>query len=182
MVLSFACGSHAYSDRPQWQYLVYEALADDYLEKERYLDSVATWQMFVDENGLDPRAPRAHIGMIETLVKADFPSEIRPKKVEFVNRYGMFSQFWSVHGETVRAGYLPTLHDYLAELSKLAHAQAQTSQKRDDYLLAAEWYEQMVATFPDDPSTAEYYFLLGEVYTEAPGTWSGSGRVPAGGA
>lgn len=154
-------------DRPEWQYLVYEALADDYLEKERFLDSVATWQMFVDENGLDARAPSAHIGMIDTLVKADFPSEVRPKKVEFVNRYGVFSQFWSLHGETARADYLPTLHDYLAELSKLAHADAQTSQKRDDYLLAAEWYEQMVATFPSDPATAEYYFLLGEVYTEA---------------
>jgi len=154
-------------DTPAWQYLVYQHLADNYLEQERYLDSVATWQTFIEENGLDPRAPAAHIGMIETLVRADFPSEIRPKKEEFVARYGINSSFWSVHDDAVRAGYLPTLKEYLSELAKLAHAEAQQSKKRDDYLTAADWYEQIVATFPEDASTAEHYFLLGEVYTEA---------------
>ena len=154
-------------DRPDWQYLVYQELADDYLNDERYLDSVATWQTFIEQNSLDPRAPAAHIGMIETLVQADFPSEIRPKKEEFIARYGINSNFWSVHDETARAGYLPTLQDYLSELAKLDHATAQESQKRGDYLQAASWYEQIVATFPGDPAIAEHYFLLGEVYTEA---------------
>lgn len=154
-------------DRPDWQYLVYQELADDYLNDERYLDSVATWQTFIEQNSLDPRAPAAHIGMIRTLVQADFPSEIRPKKEEFIARYGINSNFWSVHDETVRAGYLPTLKDYLGELAKLDHAKAQESEKRNDYLQAASWYEQIVATFPGDPAIAEHYFLLGEVYTEA---------------
>jgi tetratricopeptide (TPR) repeat protein len=154
-------------DRPGWQYLVYQQLADSYLNDERYLDSVATWQTFIEQNGLDPRAPAAHIGMIDTLVSADFPSEIRPKKEEFVTRYGINSSFWGVHDDEVRAGYLPTLKEYLSELAKLAHAEAQESDKRGDYLLAADWYEQIVATFPNDPSIAEHYFLLGEVYTEA---------------
>jgi tetratricopeptide (TPR) repeat protein len=154
-------------DRPRWQYLVYQRLADSYLESERYLDSVATWQTFVEENPLDPRAPAAHIGMIETLARADFPSEIRPLKEAFVARYGISSEFWSFHDESVHEGYLPTLKTYLDELAKLAHAEALESGKRRDYLAAAEWYEQIVATFPDDPASAESYFLLGEVYTQA---------------
>jgi tetratricopeptide (TPR) repeat protein len=153
--------------RPDWQYEVYQALADDYLTNERYLDSVATWQTFIEENSLDPRAPSAHIGMIETLVKADFPSEIQPKKEEFVSRYGIYSQFWAIHDQTVRDGYLPELHTYLKELANLAHGKAQESGRRADYLAAADWYDQIVVTFPEDPSTAEYLFLLGEVYTEA---------------
>ncbi len=153
--------------RPQWQYFAYQTLAEDYLERERFLDSVATWQMFIDENPLDARAPNAHIGMIQTLIEADFPSEVRPKKEMFVRGYGIFSEFWDVHGETARAGYIDTLKEYLDELSKYAHAEAQESGEQADYLAAASWYEELVATFPEDPETAEYVFLLGEVYTEA---------------
>ena len=36
--------------RPDWQYEVYRALADDYLKDERFLDSVATWATFIDQN------------------------------------------------------------------------------------------------------------------------------------
>ncbi len=154
-------------DRPAWQYEVYRSLADDYLADERYLDSVATWQMFIEQNPLDARAPSAHIGMIETLVAADFPSEVQPKKEEFVARYGVYSEFWSIHDDSVRAGYLTELHDYLKELANLAHGKAQETDRAADYLAAAAWYDEIVVTFPDDPSTAEYLFLLGEVYTEA---------------
>lgn len=158
-------------ERPAWQYLAYQTLADDYLAKERFLDSVATWQTFIEHNDLDPRAPRAHIGMIDTLVRADFPSDIQPKKAEFVTRYGIYSKFWDVHDAAVRDTYLATLHDYLSQLAKVAHARAQDEKKRQSkrraYLQAAELYEQIVATFPEDPATAEYYFLLGEVYAQA---------------
>lgn len=165
--------------KPSWQYLVYQSLADDHLEKERYLDSVATWQTFVDENPLDLRAPNAHQGMIDTLVAADFPSEIRPKKRDYVDRYGVRSEFWQVHADADRSAYLPTLKTYLQELASLAHADAQTlaakakGRKRDQqavkaaYLAAADWYEQTVETFPEDVTVADQLFLLGEVYTEA---------------
>lgn len=153
--------------RPGWQYEVYRALADGYLADERYLDSVATWQTFIEQNPLDPRAPSAHIGMIETLVAADFPSEVRPKKEEFVSRYGIHSRFWASHDGAVRAGYESELHAYLRELANLAHGKGQDTGLSADYLAAAAWYEEIVATFPNDPSAAEYLFLLGEVYTEA---------------
>lgn len=154
-------------DRPDWQYEVYRSLADDYLEDERFLDSVATWATFIEQNSLDARAPSAHIGMINTLVEADFPSEVQPKKEEFVARYGIYSQFWSIHDATVREGYVKELHTYLRELANLAHGKAQESELAADYLQAATWYDEIVVTFPEDPSTAEYLFLLGEVYTEA---------------
>jgi outer membrane protein assembly factor BamD (BamD/ComL family) len=153
--------------RPHWQYSVYDALASAYLADERYLDSVNTWQRFVEENSLDARAPNAHTGMIDTLVSADFPSEIRPKKAEFVRRYGITSEFWTVHDAATRDSYSNTLREYLIELAQVAHGEAQTSAKPADYLLAANWYEEIVASFSEDPATAEYVFLLGEVYTEA---------------
>lgn len=153
--------------RPGWQYLAYQALADDYHQRERYLDSVATWQAFIDENPLDPRAPSAHLGMIETLLAADFPSEVQPKKVAFVRGYGVNSEFWAVHGPEVRGAYLEPLQAFLEELAKTSHASAQETGERATYRNAAEWYEELIETFPENPDTAEYLFLLGEVYTEA---------------
>jgi tetratricopeptide (TPR) repeat protein len=153
--------------RPGWQYLAYQALADDYHRRERHLDSVATWETFVDQNPLDARAPNAHLGMIQTLLAADFPSEVQPKKEAFVRRYGVRSEFWAVHGPDVRTTYLGPLQEFLEELASSSHAGAQATGERATYLTAAGWYEELVATFPENPDTAEYLFLLGEVYTEA---------------
>ena len=175
--------------RPHWQYLAYERLAADYFDKSRFLDSVQTWQTFVEHNSLDARAPGAHIGMIQTLIDAGFPSDVLPKKEEFILRYGVYSEFWQHHPSQVRETYLPTLHDYLTEIATLAHAKAQNpeghllkasargskrdkrkisdEQRRELFLSAAGWYDQIVITFPDDPRTAEYLLLLGESYAEA---------------
>ncbi|MEM1434728.1 MAG: tetratricopeptide repeat protein [Pseudomonadota bacterium] len=162
--------------RPSWQYLVYERLAVEYADDERFLDSVATWQVFVDENPLDIRAPNAHRGMIDTLLAADFPSEVEPRKRDFVERYGVRSEFWQVHQPQQRAddtdSYLPTLKTYLDELAAVSHADAQalkdgTRRRADAFRVAADWYEQIIETFPTDPTVAEKLFLLGEVYTEA---------------
>ncbi len=153
--------------KPVWQHRVYERLAEDLQAQERYLDSVATLETFIVNNSLDRRAPVFNKRIIDTLIAADFPSEIRPRKEDFVSRYGVYSEFWQVHGEAERADYMGTLKDYLAELSKLNHAEAQASRVPGDYLKAAGYYEQIVATFPNDPAVADNLFLLGEVYTEA---------------
>ena len=175
--------------KPQWQYLAYQRLADDFSAKERYLDNVATWQTFIEHNSLDIRAPAAHQGMIQTLMDAGFPSDVMPKKKEFILRYGVYSEFWAQHPADVRESYMPTLHTYLAEMAKLAHSEAQdfdtvvlqgslerntrseigdaAAHRPSLYLAAAQWYEEIIVTFPEDPRTAEYLFLLGESYTEA---------------
>jgi len=154
-------------DRPAWQYLVYERMVSDHIDNDRYLDGVATWQVFVDENPLDKKAPGATVRMINILDEGDFPSEIQPKKEEFVARYGVRSEYWQAHNAASREGYLATLRTYLDELSQLRHAQAQKSRASKDYLAAADYYEQTIETFPKDPKTGDTLFLLAEVYTDA---------------
>ena len=154
-------------DRPAWQYLVYERMVSDHIDNDRYLDGVATWQVFVDENPLDKKAPGATVRMINILDEGDFPSEIQPKKEEFVARYGVRSEYWQAHNAASREGYLATLRTYLDELSQLRHAQAQKSRASKDYLAAADYYEQTIETFPKDPKAGDTLFLLAEVYTDA---------------
>jgi len=99
------------------------------------------------------------VSVVEILKDGDFPSEIASQKAQFVELYGSRSQS--------RADYLPTLHEYLTDLSQLNHAQAQKSGASEDYLQAAAYYEQTIETFPEDPKTGDTLFLLGEVYTDA---------------
>lgn len=166
-------------ERPKWQLLAYEKLAEDYRLKERYLDTVRTWEMFVAENALDAQAPQAQKRVIETLIEGDFPSEVGAKKEEYVARFGIYSPFYAAHDDEVKATYRPTLHTYLSELSRESHAQAQALAAEEDekkrnperarlrYLAAAGWYEEFLETFPEDEAVPERLFLLGEVYTEA---------------
>ena len=170
---------------PDWQYQAYQRLAQDYFSRERFLDSVNTWQVFIEHNPLDLRAPAAHEGMVKTLIDAGFPADVLNKKQQFIERYGVYSMFWEIHGEQARESYVGTLHQYLSEVAKLAHADAQNFEQEQAelprkmrhsqplvrraelYLTAARWYEEMTVTFPNDPRTAEYVFLLGETFTEA---------------
>jgi tetratricopeptide (TPR) repeat protein len=154
-------------EKPVWQHRVYERLADDLRAQQRYLDSVATLETFIVNNSLDRRAPVFNKRVIDTLIEGDFPSEIRSRKEDFVTRYGVRSDFWTLYDDTERADYIPTLKLYLTELSKLSHSEAQASHAATDYLKAADYYEQFVTTFPTDPAVADNLFLLGEVYTEA---------------
>jgi len=153
--------------QPAWQYRVYRAVADDHLERERYLDSVATWQTFIDAQPLDPRAPAAQQGMIATLTNADFPELAREQRSKFVAAYGVRSRFWSVHDAAVRAAYLPALKDYLEDLAQTGHALAQENRDAAAFAGAARWYEELIETFGADPDVPRYLFLLGELHTEA---------------
>ncbi len=173
LAVSYLDGPKTLSDhmnrlnKPVWQHRVYERLADDLRAKQRYLDSVATLETFIVDNPLDRRAPVFNKRVIDTLIAADFPSEVRSRKEDFVTRYGVRSEFWTMYDASERAEYMPILQEYLTELSRLSHSEAQASHSPHDFLKAADYYEQFVATFPEDPAVADNLFLLGEVYTEA---------------
>jgi tetratricopeptide (TPR) repeat protein len=153
--------------RPAWQFTVYEALASSYLQRERFLDGVATWQAFVEGQPLDARAPVAHGKAIGILADAGFPSDVRREQARFVAAYGIRSEFWQVHGPDVREPYLPELRSFLDELAHAGHATAQAEPTREHFAAAAGWYEELIATFPEDPEVPDYLFLLGELATDA---------------
>ncbi|MEM7220231.1 MAG: tetratricopeptide repeat protein [Pseudomonadota bacterium] len=153
-------------DRPDWQHGVYAELAERYLTQRRYLDGAAVWRRFVDENPLDRRAPNAWVAMIDTLLDADFVTETRPQKAEFIARFGVRSEYWTRFDEAARASYAEPLAAYLDELSKVYHARAQASGKESDYLAAVDLYEQQLDSFPPDARTPDTLFLIGEIYAE----------------
>ncbi len=116
-------------NKPVWQHRVYERLADDLQAKERYLDSVATLETFIVNNSLDRRAPVFNKRVIDTLIAANFPSEVRSRKEDFVTRYGVHSELLDDVQRGRARRLRADLKEYLTELSKLSHSEAQTSQR-----------------------------------------------------
>lgn len=160
-------GSRPYS------YLLYQQLGQLFLEQKRFTDSAETYQHFVANNSDSDFAPSFSIKAIDVYQQGDFPSLILPAKQEFVQRYGIRSQYWAKRQGVIGDNAKAYLHQSLQELAQYEHAQAQTlkaANKSDAgaaFARAAEWYREFVQTFPADPQVAEMTFLLAESLYDA---------------
>lgn len=156
-----------------YEHLLYQHLGLLYLEKKRFSDSADCYRHFVEHNPLSDFAPEFSIKMIKVYELGNFPSLLIPAKQEFIQRYGITSQYWAKHNGVIGGAASQYLHESLIELAEYEHAQAQeqSAQKlpesRNSYARAALWYREFVTTFPKDPKNPEMTFLLAESLSEA---------------
>ncbi|MEX1031864.1 MAG: tetratricopeptide repeat protein [Cellvibrionaceae bacterium] len=168
-----------------YNYLLYQHLGDQYLEKKRYLDSADTFAYYIEQYPLSDYAPGFSVRIIDVYDQGDFPSELLPAKEQFVNDYGVRSNYWQQKPVAIREYLQPYLHAYLQELASYSHSRAQTLSGPPDaeveadvlagrqaeagrhYQKAARWYEEFVEGFPSDEKTPNMLFLLGEAYYES---------------
>jgi len=174
-----------------YQYMVYMALGDLFLEKQRFRDSADTYRHYVKVFPNTDPAPTFSVKAIDVYGQGGFPSLILPAKEEYVTNYGAYSQFWQDRDDEKRAVIKPKLATYLDELSSFYHARAIELTKQNekyardksagkkvkgkdrpkpaepDYLKAASLYEEFVFTFPQSPKTPEMAYLMGESYYSA---------------
>jgi tetratricopeptide (TPR) repeat protein len=171
----------AQPDSKKYMWLLYSGLGKHYLEKERYEDSAAAYRAFVEQNPVSNRAPEMHSQMIRAYIDGDFLSQVLPEKERYVRNYGIRSTFWKTKGAEIRAKVAPQLKVYLDELARHYHGTAQNLEKkiadsntdsdtkstlgdkaRSSFLKAADYYDQFVATFPEDPQVSEMVYLQAE--------------------
>lgn len=145
-----------------YEFKVYAALAELYLYQERYKDAADTYAMFSQKNPLHPMAPSMSSKVIDTYQKGGFPSLVLPYKEKFVDQYGVYSAFWARATPEARAQYSNELKQHLIELAQHYHAAAQKTKLPKDYGVAARWYREFLATFPNDESAPTMNMLLGE--------------------
>ncbi len=174
-----------------YQYRLYMALGDLYLEKRRYRDSADTYRHYVQYFPNTDPAPAFSVKAIEVYGLGGFPSMILPAKEEYVKNYGAYSQFWADRDDEKRAIITPKLAVYLDELSSYYHARAlelvklekkyqskkaagkkvkrkdKPAPARPEFLKAAALYEEFVFTFPKDSRTPEMSYLMGESFYSA---------------
>lgn len=156
-----------------YQHLLYEQLGQLYLEQQRFNDSAETYQYFVEHNPNSDFAPEFSIRTIQVYEQGNYPSLILPAKQEFVERYGIRSQFWTERAGSISSASRTFLYQSLQELAQFEHAEAQRLKSANDrgattaYARAATWYREFVQTFPEDPKVSDMTFLLAEALYEA---------------
>ena len=156
-----------------YEYLLYQQLGQLYLDQRRFTDSAETYQHFVQHNSNSDFAPSFSIKVIDVYQQGDFPSLILPAKQDFVERYGISSNYWTERKGAIGDNALAYLHQSLQELAQFEHAQAQgfRAAKNTDataaFGRAAKWYREFVQTFAKDAQVAEMTFLLAECLNEA---------------
>ena len=156
-----------------YEYLLYQQLGQLYLDQKRFTDSAETYQHFVQHNSNSDFAPSFSIKVIDVYQQGDFPSLILPAKQDFVERYGISSNYWTERKGAIGDNALAYLHQSLQELAQFEHAQAQgfRAAKNTDataaFGRAAKWYREFVQTFAKDAQVAEMTFLLAECLNEA---------------
>ncbi|WP_299079820.1 tetratricopeptide repeat protein [uncultured Paraglaciecola sp.] len=176
-------------DNRHYEYVLYNALAQHYLNKDRYSDSAKAFQAFTEVHSEHFQAPIFAVKQIDAYILGKFPTLVLPAKQRFVTRYGIGGEYWLNWPIVLQEQVAPHLNDYLQELAQYEHSrgqmlavasvenkdsdkvgattQALKQQSTAALLLAAKWYQQFIATFPDDKQTPELTYRLGEALFEA---------------
>lgn len=172
-----------------YQHLVYQQLGNLYLEKQLYKDSADTYSHYIAQFPASIYGPDFATYRMEVFKQGGFPDEILPAKEQFVQQYGVNSQYWNQFGEEHHAKLRPHLELFLDELSSYFHAEGLALQKatvayqrlakagkrptkrpeepQGRFFKAAGYYGEYLKTFPQSPRLAEMTFLMGEAYYEA---------------
>ncbi len=152
--------------RHQYEFRVYQQLAELYLRQQRYKDAADTLNAFVHRQPLHVQAPLLQARVIEIYQKAAFGSLALAAKKEYVAQYGAHSQFRQVNPAVWDQRVQPIVKADLAELARQYHSSAQKSKKTEDYQEAVHWYRDYLDSFPADPQAAQNNFLLAELLFE----------------
>jgi TolA-binding protein len=152
---------------PVYAHLLYEALGDLYIEKERYQDAALAFEAFARRRPDDRYAPSLQMRTIEAYQKGGFASLVLEGKQAFVERYAFGSAFWRERTVADAPEVAAQLKANQKDLASYYHAQAQQSKKPEDYSAAARWYRAMLDSFPQDPEAPATHYLLAEVLFES---------------
>ena len=166
--------------RRSYEYRVYEQLGELYLKQDRVKDAADTFGAFARRQPLHAQAPQLQARVIDIYQRNGFPTLALDAKKDYVSRYGSGSDFRRANP----AGWekaQPLVKTHLTELARHYHASAQKSKASADYQEAVRWYRAYIASYPNDPETAQNNFLLAELLYEDKPLRRGGGRVREGG-
>lgn len=173
-------------NRQHYVWRVYDNLGTYYLEKELFEASAQSYREFITHHGNSDIAPGLHRKLIDTYIKGSFPRQAFTEKEQFVEAYGIYSNY------ARRRGGIPpfindTMQEYLDELARNYHARGQELQGEIEGLTANEqqrapedkleeldtegvaafnkaayYYQQFLDTFHDYDQRDEFIFLRAE--------------------
>jgi TolA-binding protein len=148
---------------PVYAHLLYEALGNLYLEKQRYQDAALAYEAFAKRRPDSRYAPSLQVRTIQAYEKGGFSSLVLDGKQAFVERYAFGGPFWAERTIADAPEVAVLLKNNQKDLAEYYHAQAQKTKKPEAYAAAARWYRAMLDSFPKDAEAPATRYLLAEV-------------------
>ena len=162
--------------------IIYNNLAELYLEKDRIRDAAITYLTYSKNYPTSALAPKYHSKAIDSYKKGGFTTLVLPAKISFVKQYGVNTAYWKEQNTDAHEAITPLLKQHIQELAKHFHAQARKNrtvakkkkkQKSNNKLFvtsitqATFWYKTYISSFPDAQGTEKVNFLLAEAHQDA---------------
>jgi tetratricopeptide (TPR) repeat protein len=151
---------------PPYSALLYSRLGDLYVEKQRYQDGAAAYRAFVAREPHNEYSPTLSTQAIEAYRKGGFAQLVLDGKREYVENYNLGTAFWQGRDKSRYPQIVAELKTHLTDLAAYHHSEAQKHKRAEDYAQAARWYRLQLASFPQDPESAQINFRLADVLYE----------------
>ena len=150
-----------------YQALLYEALADFYVKKERISDAANVYTAFSDHYPNDPLSPIIAGLPMGVYEKAGFHVQARAARERYVNRYAPDAEYWKNRPHD--AAVIAEVKQQLLLLIQYYHAASQKEKVRQGPLFAQaeSWYQVFLRGYLDDPQAPHVNFLLAELRYDA---------------
>lgn len=144
---------------PRFFPLVYEALGQALLERQRYSDAARTYAAFRERYAAHPLAPHFQTRVITALEAGGFTERVMEEKARYARLYDPQAEYWA--GRRPSAEVDATLRAYMEDLARYWHALG-PERGAEAYLEAAGWYARLITLWSEDPAVPELSFLLGD--------------------
>ena len=154
------------TSKKRYEYEVFARLGEYFVEHDRIQDAADVYGIFVKRNPFHPMSSSMQMQRITAFQKSKFGRSALIAREEFVQQFGIGTEFWSRQNSSTRAILRGQIKQILDELSEFYHARLQATKRKEYFDSAVHWYEQYVTMFPNDESVAAKLFLLGELYSE----------------
>ncbi|MES0872407.1 tetratricopeptide repeat protein [Sinimarinibacterium thermocellulolyticum] len=158
---------------PRFYPLVYAALGEAMLDKERYSDAAGAYAAFIQRYPSSPLAPAFQSRIIAAYARGGFGDLVVREKERYATAYDPQADYWN--GAPATEAVMHELRSHLEDLARHYHAKAQQAAVgsasaagagvnvgANDFRVAARWYRRIIDLYPQDPKLADIHFLLGD--------------------
>lgn len=153
--------------RKNYDYVVYQTLADFYLRQQRYQDAVNVYATYTVRYTKEPQAAFFKLKMVDVFNQAGQADHALAVKKHFVQVYGPNTSFWLGYNDEVRERLTPRVKVALEEITQHYHALAQRGRDDATYRTAENWYRTYLRALPEDADSAKVNFLLADLLYES---------------
>ncbi|MGE0623541.1 MAG: tetratricopeptide repeat protein [Pseudomonadales bacterium] len=157
-------GARSFEDR------IYRNLAEFHFDKRRFNDAAAVYKAFVALNPLHKVAPHFSMRVSEIYAEGNFPLLVVESKKDFARRYGVKAEYWQYYALDSMPDVVEYLKTNLVDLAAHYHALYQEEsleeQRPANYGEALHWYDEFLASFPQDARSPGINYQLADLLLE----------------